>query len=56
MLRGSKTITAKQGKDKMTITATYATGLPVTVECDAWQVNAVIESFFETGAIAVSTK
>jgi len=56
MLMSSKTTTAEQGNEKMTVTAIYTTGSPVTVECDPWIVNAVVESFYETGAIAVSTK
>jgi hypothetical protein len=40
----------------MEITATFATGSPITVSVDTWQADAVAESFFEIGAITVSVK
>jgi hypothetical protein len=39
----------------MEITATFANGNPITVLVDAWNVENAIESFFEIGAITVST-
>jgi hypothetical protein len=40
----------------MTITATFATGIPVTVEAWDYQVDEIVETFFEQGAIIVTTK
>lgn len=40
----------------MTVTATFATGLPVSVSVDVWAVDAAVETFFEMGAITVSTR
>jgi len=44
-----------KGRNKMTaILATYPDFKTVEVEVDDWNVNAVVESFMETGAIMVS--
>tara|TARA_B110000503_G_scaffold130900_1_gene204799 strand:+ start:3462 stop:3590 length:129 start_codon:yes stop_codon:yes gene_type:complete len=40
----------------MTITATYADFKTATVSVDPWQVDAVVESFYECGAIMVHTR
>ncbi len=40
----------------MEITATFATGTPVTVSVDAWNMEAAVETFFEMGALTVTTK
>lgn len=44
-----------KGRNKMTaVLATYPDFKTVEVEVDDWNVNAVVESFMETGAIMVS--
>jgi hypothetical protein len=43
-------------ENTMTVTAIFATGTPISIECDPWLVEAAVESFYDIGAIAVSTK
>lgn len=38
----------------MEITATFATGSPITVSVDTWQAEAAVASFYEIGATTVS--
>lgn len=40
----------------MTITATYPDFKTLTVEVDPWMVEATVESFYECGALFVTTK
>ena len=44
----------KKGKQMTAILATYSDFKTVEVEVDDWTIDAVVESFFETGAIMVS--
>ena len=40
----------------MEITATFASGMPLTVSVSASQADACVESFFEMGALTVTVK
>ena len=40
----------------MEITATFATGNPVSVLVDAWNMESAVDTFFEMGALTVTTK